>query len=325
MRLSELIFAIKQKKPIIFHTPDDLLQINAKYDSNIVSGYEIIIRITNKCNINCEFCFVDSIRKDYCEISLNKLMAALCCINLSGTKVVISVGEPTIHPGFYDYINKLSKSNAFVVIQTNAILFSNKSNVHRLPKKDVNFFVSFPSPNEKKYEQITNSKFFSQAINGMKNISEHYKMTINFVVYKDNYQDIFDLISVIKENFNQKNIVLLISNLGMTDKFESFDKLERYGKIIYSFKSVFKQKYDFKIRFTISGGCSFPLCIINEIYNLEYKNLFKADEKTISFDKLNKPFYKKNVCRDCRYGFYCQGFLRDYIKKFGDDEINPIL
>jgi len=325
MKISELLNAISNKRPVIFHTPDDFLQINSKYSNGIVNGYEIIFRITNKCNIACEFCFNDSKSFFSKEKEIDFLFKTLSELNLEGSRIVISGGEPTTHPRFYDYLNLLKNSKAKIIVQTNAILFSNNKNIEKLGENNISFFVSLPSSKEEVYNSITNSKFFKNAVEGIKNLSLSYHVIINYVVYKKNYENFLDLINLVENNFNYENIKISISNLGMTQRFSNKDKLEKYSIMIpYLFK-FFNYDKKFKIRFTTSGGCSFPLCIISKISPIKKKDLFKANEKSISINVLKDQFYKNSKCGKCKYNFYCQGFLKEYIELYGDFEIDPIV
>ena len=326
MKLSELLKKIEHKKLVVFHTPNDFLQINAAYSDGKIRGYEIVIRITEKCNLGCEYCFVDHKKKYISEKNLDYFFEMVRKTNLSGSILVFSGGEPTIHPKLIEYIHSAEKSNAKIRIQTNAVLFSKIELIDKLEKiANVDFFVSLPSSNEYKYNNITNSREFFRAVEGIRNISKEHKVIINHVLYKKNYEELGQLFELAIKEFNRENVEILISNIGLTNKFEADDKLEKYRKIISIIKNpIEKYRSKIKIGFTMSGGCSFPFCILNSLGIDKKENLFKANINIISTDLLERQFYKKKTCKQCKYDEYCQGFLKEYVELFGNDELEPV-
>lgn len=316
---------MKNMEPLSLRTKNDLLQINAKYEkNNQVLGYEIIIRITYRCNLNCEFCFVDHKTSSFSNERMDILIDELKKLDMRKNRIVLSGGEPTLHPKYFQYIDKLKETNSKIITQTNAIVFSNPKNLKSLNENN-QFFISFPSPIENEYNKITDSKQFKNFLTGASNLSQNHFIELNHVIYRNNYKSFEELLCLVKERFNLYNTRLLISNLGLLNKFDHKGKLVKYSKIIKEIKGPYKKhKDEINIGFTISGGCSFPLCILKKITPLEGKDYFKANKSMISFESFTKQFYKNKKCLYCEYNSFCQGFPGIYVEKFGDEEIEPI-
>lgn len=326
MKLKQIIEKVKNTEPLSLHTKNDVLQINAKYGSQgQILGYEIIIRITMKCNLDCQFCFVSN-RIEIKEKWVDNLIDSLKDLNLKDSNIVLSGGEPTLYPKYFEMLEKLKSTGAHLVTQTNAVVFSRNKFFNKLNLKSHSFFISFPSAVEDEYNNITNSNHYRDFVEAVKKLSKHYNVSLNYVLYKGNYKSFEKSMELIYKNFNLENTRLVISNLGMLSKFEHFDKLTKYTNIINKIReplSLYNGKINFG--FTVSGGCSFPLCILNKIINLEHETFFKAIEENIGFKNFDKQFYKNEKCLCCKYNKYCQGFPAEYIKKFGDEEIQEII
>ena len=324
MKLSEIVSLIKKREMFMFRSKDEYFQIAGQLNKNSEVIYQIIIRITNKCNINCEYCFIKSTEYSKYDKKIESTINKLKDLDLDGSFVILSGGEPTIHPKYQEYVNKLRESNASLITQTNAILFSNNNFKNKIDLSNHRFFVSLPSAIKENYNKITNSNLFEKAIAGVYNLSLSNKTEINFVIYRENCYELPLLVDLIKTKFNYKNMLLRISNLGIVDKSNSKIQFERYSKIIPMYKNIFENENDFRIELTIGGGCGLPICVCNKITKIDQEYMFLADTNSISFNKLEKQYYKNSKCNNCSYDKYCQGFVKEYIEEFGDGEINPI-
>lgn len=325
MNIKKIVAKIRNKEPLVLRTKNDVLQINAKYDSqDQILGYEIIIRVTYKCNLNCRFCFIPY-KFEVKEKWIERLLHAFKNIELEGSNVILSGGEPTLYPRYFEMLEKLKYSGTSVITQTNAVLFSKDTIFKKLNMKNHSFFISFPSPFENEYNYITNSNQFKNFLKGVRKLSQNYNISLNYVLYKENYRSFAAALDLVFKNFNLKNTRIAISNLGMLSKFDHTDKLAKYTDIIDTIRGpIYSYKNKINIGFTVSGGCSFPLCVLNKIIPLKHEAFFKAVEDNIGFKNFEKQFYKNKKCLSCNYIEYCQGFPAEYIKKFGDMEIEPI-
>lgn len=324
MNLNKVKLSIKNKKHISLHLFDDFLQINSKYIGGKVVGYEIILRITHNCNITCEYCPV-SLNKGYYNLEFIKQVISY--INFNHCELMISGGEPSIHPDFFDLLQYLNSTNfKRIGVQTNAIIFCEKNNIRKINFSKVLFFVSLSSASKKEYGENTNSAFYDQAVNGIKNLTKEGLTIINYVVYKNSYKSIRQLFDLRKNVFNPSNTLINFSNLLIPHAFEYKNKLVRYNEIFLKLKKYLnKNKNNSFIQFTTSGPCSFPLCVLSIIINDIKCDLFKVNNDLVSIGKLEKQFYKNNLCSKCNYNDYCQGFLKEYVELYGDSEIKPIL
>lgn len=327
MKLSELGRKLSNYDFVRFHTKEFMFQIDTFTKEGKVSGYEIILRTTNKCNMNCGFCFVDK-KIHFSEKAIQRTLAFLTSLELQGSVIIISGGEPTIRKDFNQMMKTLlsTKVNQ-ILIQTNAAMFSNQAFLDKFPKDSrIKFFVSFPSTDKARYNMITNSKLYDNAMNGVKNISAQFPCGLNSVITSMNYKELPEMVKFIHENFYYENVSLYISNLGSMGRFQFKPLLVKYTELIPSLREAFDlaEKYNLQFRITDSGGCAFPLCIINKVYTISENVFFKSYSNLVGFNSLEKQFFKNDECKECRYNENCNGFPTEYVRKYTDSEIHKL-
>ncbi|MFP4400895.1 MAG: radical SAM protein [Candidatus Woesearchaeota archaeon] len=337
MKLSKIVEIINNREDMHYRAADDFFQLVPMFESGKVSGYEIILRITNKCNMFCNYCFIDREKKSLSENDILKIIKGLSRANFSGIYIqfTISGGEPVLHKHFFEIIDFLLKKGVGkIVVQTNASLFSNPEMVSKLPddRNKISFFSSFCSHKKDVFNSITSSDKYDDAVMGIKNLSEKYNVALNFVVVKENYVYLDTMVDFFIKNFNTDNLSFSLSNIGIVSKRNLHLYLEKYRKIQpHVLRAlIFAKENNIPANFTFSGGCGFPLCVIRSFSERFFRKqtngvLFKADKNIISIGNFKSQFYKLEKCSLCVLNDYCQGFTSAYVSMFGDCEIDPIL
>lgn len=90
------------------------------------------LNITTKCNLNCLHCNLGKTPKT--DMSTQTFLKAVReFAEMGGLKLIISGGEPLLHPKFFAYLEDLQKSSFRKVVLTNATLL-NKKGAERLSK-----------------------------------------------------------------------------------------------------------------------------------------------------------------------------------------------
>lgn len=192
MDVNEIVENINSDSSFTYESPDGSLSISSFSVDGAVSEYEIIIRLTKRCNYRCLYCGV-AFEEPVPKKSLKDLYAILDDADLSKSNIVLSGGEPTISPFFFSLLRKVQKSRCRkICIQTNASLFSLESFFDRFPKDYcISFFASLPSVVETNHKHITCSTLLDNAFHGLLNIvKRNYYTEICIVVNRHNYKSI---------------------------------------------------------------------------------------------------------------------------------------
>ena len=130
------------------------------------------VSITDRCNLNCIYCFPheriprlshDDILK-YEEI----LRIVRIGVELGITKVRVTGGEPLVRKGVYDFLNRISQMPGVseVTLTTNGILLKdNLDSIRRAGIKRIN--ISLDTLNKDKFKKITGNDGFETVWSGI--------------------------------------------------------------------------------------------------------------------------------------------------------------
>ena len=130
----------------------------------------MIIKITNKCTMNCIHCFENSTpdNKDMMSVrTLEKILMFIKSNDMKPKVILISGGEPTEHPDLTWFIQKLSMQFDMIILLTNG-LWLNESSSYQMIKSLSRFkklmiqIISDPNlyPKEIDYGKVYNKKQF---------------------------------------------------------------------------------------------------------------------------------------------------------------------
>ncbi|MBW2979919.1 radical SAM protein [Candidatus Woesearchaeota archaeon] len=140
------------------------------------------ISITGLCNNNCIFC-LDSHRRDKSHKQLKNIFEEIeHARKLGNTKLIISGGEPTIHPNFIDVVKK-AKALGFTKIQTisNGRMFSNLGFLKKAVSSGLSEITfSIHGHTEKLHDLFTRVPgSFRQVLRALNNVKQFPNLIIN--------------------------------------------------------------------------------------------------------------------------------------------------
>jgi len=155
----------------------------------IPSTSMIVFNITSACNLNCKYC--NQLRKDKVfSYSKEKLIDLANQFKDLGVElVVLTGGEPTIHPNFLEFSKKLLEYGIEVNFVTNGIFSPDLAyEISKLPFENVRMSV----------DSVIDYK------KGMKNLNEFKKQNLKIILSPDSKIRSFTFSMVItKENFRE--------------------------------------------------------------------------------------------------------------------------
>ncbi len=166
------------------------------------NAYQVSYEITNLCNLKCKHCCNKSTSTEYLGLSKDTvflLIDELKSINVNS--IYLSGGEPTLYPHFSDVVHYIHKKNIDLALATNAIEINEV-----LPA-----LTSFNETREGVFISIdgienTHDKFrgktgaFRKTINSIKVLlSNNVPVRVSTVIWKDNLNELEDLILFVKK------------------------------------------------------------------------------------------------------------------------------
>ncbi|MFH1691151.1 MAG: radical SAM protein [Candidatus Omnitrophota bacterium] len=300
----------------------------------LIKTQRVWIRLTRACNNHCMFC-LDQDAQNNSFISktkvVNTLQKALPLLKVK--RVVLSGGEPTIHPDFLEII-KLSKKMGYEHIQviTNGRMFSYKSFLEETIDsglKEITF--SFHGHNAKTHDRLTQAEgSFYEALAGLRN-ALHFKQK-NLIISID----------IVLNKLNVKYLYHMLKFFMHLGVFE-FDLLQiiPFGRAWNNKELLF---YDFenaqcflKKAFTLAKSKNahiwtnrFPA---HHLIGFEYlmQDSDKLYDEIGGREKIFNNFLKKGIimpckgerCLFCFLSKFCEDLESFYFKKFLKSQALP--
>lgn len=318
-------------------------------DENWNKKVDIVYRINILCNQNCTFCNVvnkelveeykdlESVKKEISEaLSIYKDLPK------KDIQFILSWGEPTLNKNFWEIVDYVLKENESVLIQTNAVMFGDKTFIKWLENRKfewIKFYVSFHSHIEKIYNTITRSTDYKNAIVGIANIQKYSEETLqfNFVFNKYNIwtfegyvKFLIDTFSIDiwaptykKENYADdssyiKNRRILSLNISSITWVKDNDNMVKYSDILNELYRAEKKLWE---HISIAwlepwwAMCDIPYCVYNRITDLNVDN-----KKLFIFDSIDSNNIKLDNCKSCKYDKNCPWISKAYLSKFWEEE-----
>lgn len=165
----------------------------------------LMINITEKCNLTCKHCYITN--KNRTDFPIKKLKSIIKeFYELQGIKLVITGGEPLLYSQLLDLLIFLKDLPLIKVILSNGVLFSNYPKILSLLKE--NYFEVFVSIDglEKTHNDFRDSDCFQKSIEGIKiMLKEGITVSINTMVHKQNLNEFDSLFNLFKSLGKIKN------------------------------------------------------------------------------------------------------------------------
>lgn len=137
-----------------------------------------IVEVNTGCNLDCPICFADSghqadgytITMEQCEHMLDTFVAA----EGEPEVVMLSGGEPTIHPRIMDFIDAALERDIRVMLNTNGIrLASDREFVAGLAERDVTVYFQFDGFSERTHREIRGTDLRECKRRALDNCADH--------------------------------------------------------------------------------------------------------------------------------------------------------
>lgn len=287
--------------------------------------------ITYVCDSDCLFCAanIGIISHDTYTMGIEDFEEKLLAEDVqNGDRVIISGGEPTMSPYFWQILNICEKYKCCIDLTTNGHFFSDQKNaekisaynsvVVRIPVFGVGDYHDFLTGKQGNYNKTM------QALNNFSYMMNRQNLTLNvkFLLCKATIKsnmEIFDIIySRYGDLFEYTLSPILVSRKAILNEKVLLD----------SYANLIKESGNF-INMKNLNCDIIPLCLLSKDKVCEF-----LKRKKISFNKAyadaniqyeNMDNYWCDKCSICKLNQYCDRFLPSYIDYFGTDEIKPFI
>lgn len=280
------------------------------------------ISITGLCNNNCLFC-LDSDRKDNNHKSITYLKNEIKKARKTNTKLIISGGDPSIHPQLEEliiYAKELKYSKIQLI--TNGRMFSSKDFTNKLiyaGLDEITFSIHSHLPEI--HDKLTNvDGSFRQILKGILNVRQN-NLNPNIIVNTDtcvtkkNYKNLDKTIEFIYKILKINEINLMIM-LPQGNAWKLKNEIMVDSKIILSYiKKIISYSKLNNINLWLSRFPDKYLKNNEEFIEDPYKSIDEVRGRLNLFEQ-NKLDCKGEKCKYCSIQNICNNLLNiDSIKK----------
>ena len=192
----------------------------------------ICFSITDKCNLNCPYCFRFSCKNQIINIENFKICVSKL-VRLGCTIINITGGEPMLNPNWREFINICKGYGLKIVLSTTGInldlndKYLNDLYILTLPLDGYNNKINSMTRGDKHYEFVVD--LINKYING----NYPYRLKINTVVTKYNYDSLEKIGNLINNSkiiwkwfqYREKGIHNIMSKDLIVDNIEVRKKL----------------------------------------------------------------------------------------------------
>jgi MoaA/NifB/PqqE/SkfB family radical SAM enzyme len=211
---------------------------------------EIIISITNRCNLRCAMCQIpgSGVQEEMTTEKIKELI--LDAVKLCPASLVFSGGEPLLRNDIYDLISFANRKKINTCLTSNGILIDD-SVAKRLADSGIGVVnISIEGP-EKVHESMRGTGNFNKAVEALNRLCLYkIETTIATVVCRKNYKSLPEVMDLARSHgvttvkFQPFSDIFLVQKQGKADFFLS--QSER-SAIEQSVEEVIKRSLEYKI------------------------------------------------------------------------------
>lgn len=301
---------------------------------------KVHITMTNNCNMRCPHCFVSAGIVEKQELKIDEILKVVEKIKeINGfTDIVVSGGEPLIHPGTIQLLKGLKGHR--VSLFTNGTLI-NQNNYKTIAECCQEVQISFEGVTQEVYEKIRGRGNYVKTLHAIELLKETgIKLTLAITILPSTVEDIRDNLIAFVDSFEYENLEIRLNDdiemtgNALTMDFTDFNKYEA-DKLMLSLVSQLQDRDVTKasssgrnVRFKNCGiGTNIVIDANGRIYPCnKFSSYYRSLDEDMSvifrdFNELNRTTSTDFIgkCKKCELRYICAGGCRiDYMNRHGD-------
>lgn len=301
--------------------------------------------ICYQCNHKCIFCPRDLYEsKETLDLSTIQSNIRKLKKEKEPFSVIISGGEPTLHPDFFEIVCFLLNERIPVSLLSNGELFNNsifaEKFIQSFANKPINVITAIHSIDPNKHDHITQSKgSWERSLHGLKILSDNgVATTIKFIISKLNYSETKEFIQYIYEAFQGKASINICGidcagNAGNYAEEAAIGFIEMKGALdeaLDYYESILNTDHVFRVYLS-----ELPLCSTDPSFWRHFSLHSRDNQIAYSAPNYNGnnehlllspindcyPFAKQ--CKKCKLYQICPGMWRTTFQQLGEGCVRP--
>ena len=131
-----------------------------------------LLELTYRCNLLCSFCY--NVLRERPELDTGQWLEVLDRLKAAGTfKVLLSGGEPLLHPGFWEIARGVRERGLVLEVYTNGVLLARRELAERLVAlAPFRVEISLHGPDAATHERLTGvAGSFEKVLAALRNLA----------------------------------------------------------------------------------------------------------------------------------------------------------
>ena len=276
------------------------------------------IRVVFHCNQACHFCFVST---HLPAVDEERVRAAIVAAGARGSQIVLSGGEPTLHPKLPSFVALAKASSRHpVVLQTNAVRLGDPALLSALVDAGLDkAFVSLHGATAEVSDRVTDAPgTFVRTVAGIDALhASPLGLTLNFVTCRLNFHEMPDVARMVGERWPRArlNISFVAPSADVVPKDSTL--VPRYSEVYPFLATAAGEALRLRVPVTGPGrACGIPRCLVPQ------SEAF--DEVEGALAESIGEYFKPDACAQCAETARCYGLRRSYVALHGAGEVRPI-
>lgn len=265
--------------------------------------------ITDKCNLNCKYCYRASTfeNKGFVDIKTISLMFEKLAIFFNCDTIVLTGGEPLLHPNIFEILKMASDFFPNVILQTNGTLI-NDDNIQYIKKYINRVRIGLDGSSPESNDVIRGRGTFEKIMFGIDLICQYdIPLTISTTMYDTNIQDIERLNELAKSKKAEivfTEFMPLGRGIGHSEKYMELNKKHNANTTSDVKCGAFTRKLSVDHNGYIYP-CDELMCedfLVGSIFKINRENMY--DNENIR-KLISRTIYTLPKCIECKFNYIC--------------------
>ena len=204
----------------------------------------LVFHITGRCNLQCAYCYASSY--DQTDLKTEVVQDVLSQAAELGTRhVILSGGEPLLHPGFYEFAEYANNRRLKVHMTSNGTMIDETA-AENLKAQDVNVTISLDGSSPEYNDPLRGAGTFKRAMNSIDNlINSGVYTSMRMTLVKQNVTDVRNYIELAKRHRVNRCIIERIT--GVREIPQSFILEPSAADVLQTFKIMSEYQDTFNV------------------------------------------------------------------------------
>lgn len=271
----------------------------------------IYFHITQRCNLDCTYCYNKANRDKVSELPLARIKQLINIIADMNTRhIVLTGGEALLYENIYEVCALLQEKNFFVELLTNGVLLGKKKEILELVDHVI---VSMDTIDRQDAQRRgLNTEMLLETLRTMEQDHRH-KITIRAVISRYNEESVMQV-----KKFCEDNNYEFLPSVYIPNSPEEVANMP--SRMICAGNEEYGDICSIGAKYCGGGYHELALDANGDIYPCqmlvknEFKmgNIFELRHGNIEMSAVNAQFMKRKItdvegCRDCQYKYLCGG------------------